>query len=166
MSGYQNNQRNNATMGRAPFPAHNRQIPNNIRANGTNGIFCYGCQQTKPRLAFSETQLKKAGGSGAKKHHPMCKSCKGWWWNPPFFFVAFAFVVPLVCAFKNGKGPFALIDQNQPLAKYETATYHICFGLGFISCHRYSFPSNYTEVFALLQNPAYGAVFKGTIHLA
>lgn len=75
MSYYSNNR--NTSMGRAPNPAHNRQLPNNTRANGTNGIYCYGCQQTKPRLAFSETQIKKAASSTPKKtHQPMCKNCK------------------------------------------------------------------------------------------
>ncbi|KAF9127279.1 hypothetical protein BGW39_005973 [Mortierella sp. 14UC] len=77
MSGYNNNNnRNIPSMGKAPNPAHNRQIPSNIRANGVNGIYCYGCQQTKPRLAFSETQIKKAAASTPRKtHQPMCKSC-------------------------------------------------------------------------------------------
>ncbi|KAG9070101.1 hypothetical protein KI688_009432 [Linnemannia hyalina] len=67
---------NRNTPGRAPNPAHNRQVPNNIRVNGTNGIYCYGCQQTKPRLAFSETQIKKAASSTPKKtHQPICKNC-------------------------------------------------------------------------------------------
>ncbi|KAF9109913.1 hypothetical protein BGX27_006991 [Mortierella sp. AM989] len=65
-----------STSGRAPFPANNRQIPNSIRAGGTNAIFCYGCNQEKSRLAFSETQLKKAANRNPeKKHHIMCKSC-------------------------------------------------------------------------------------------
>jgi hypothetical protein len=76
MSGYYNN-RNSSAMGRAPNPAHNRQIPHIAQANGINGIYCYGCQQTKPRLAFSETQIKKAVSSTPKKtHQPLCKNCK------------------------------------------------------------------------------------------
>ncbi|KAF9099571.1 hypothetical protein BGX23_001213 [Mortierella sp. AD031] len=76
MSGYYNNQRSTSTTGRAPFPANNRQIPDHVKANGGNGIYCYGCQQTKPRLAFSETQIKKAASSNPnKKHQPMCKRC-------------------------------------------------------------------------------------------
>ncbi|KAG0320270.1 hypothetical protein BGZ97_000348 [Linnemannia gamsii] len=75
MSGYYNN-RNSSAMGRAPNPAHNRQIPHIAQANGINGIYCYGCQQTKPRLAFSETQIKKAASSTPKKtHQPLCKNC-------------------------------------------------------------------------------------------
>ncbi|KAF9994497.1 hypothetical protein BGZ79_000743 [Entomortierella chlamydospora] len=74
MSNYSNRSNNDA--GRAPFPANNRQIPNSIRANGTNTVFCYGCSQTKSRLAFSETQLKKASTRNPdKKHHIMCKQC-------------------------------------------------------------------------------------------
>ncbi|KAG0278588.1 hypothetical protein BGZ95_003628 [Linnemannia exigua] len=76
MSGNYNNNRTTSSMGRVPNPAHNRQIPSNIRANGVNGIYCYGCQQTKPRLAFSETQIKKASSSSPRKiHQPMCKNC-------------------------------------------------------------------------------------------
>ncbi|KAG0379247.1 hypothetical protein BGX24_001133 [Mortierella sp. AD032] len=79
MSGYYSNNRTTTSMGRVPNSAHNRQIPSNIRANGVNGangIYCYGCQQTKPRLAFSETQIKKASNSTPRKtHQPMCKNC-------------------------------------------------------------------------------------------
>ncbi|KAG0263554.1 hypothetical protein BG011_008618 [Mortierella polycephala] len=71
MSEY-NHQRSN-TAGRAPFPAHNRQYP---IENGGNKLYCYGCNQTKTRLAFSETQLKKTTiRNQNKKHQPMCKSC-------------------------------------------------------------------------------------------
>ncbi|KAF9909214.1 hypothetical protein EC991_008975 [Linnemannia zychae] len=76
MSGYKNNNYSASSMGRASNPPHNRQIPGNIRANSGNGIYCYGCQQTKPRLAFSETQIKKAAASTTKKaHQPICKNC-------------------------------------------------------------------------------------------
>ncbi|KAF9347635.1 hypothetical protein BGX26_000894 [Mortierella sp. AD094] len=68
--------RSNSDAGRAPFPANNRQIPNSIRNNGTNSVYCYGCNQSKSRLAFSETQLKKASTRNPdKKHHIMCKQC-------------------------------------------------------------------------------------------
>ncbi|KAG0362357.1 hypothetical protein BC939DRAFT_457719 [Gamsiella multidivaricata] len=72
MSNYNDSQRYTSNSGRAPNPAKNRQIPNDLRANGTNGVLCFGCGQTKTRLAFSETQLKKAAN---KKHQIMCKSC-------------------------------------------------------------------------------------------
>ncbi|KAF9923793.1 hypothetical protein FBU30_006133 [Linnemannia zychae] len=75
MSGYYSNNYYTSTD-RALNPAHNRRIPSNIRANETNGIYCYGCQQTKPRNAFSETQIKKAASNNPRKpHQPMCKSC-------------------------------------------------------------------------------------------
>ncbi|KAF8951136.1 hypothetical protein BGZ46_004144 [Entomortierella lignicola] len=71
-----NNYRSAANSGRAPFPANNRQIPNSVRVDGTNTVFCYGCGQNRPRLAFSETQLKKASKINPdKKHHIMCKKC-------------------------------------------------------------------------------------------
>ncbi|KAG0319311.1 hypothetical protein BGZ99_005154 [Dissophora globulifera] len=83
MSGYYTNTTGTGnrfkTDPRAPNPAHNRQIPQHLRVNGAgggSGIFCYGCNQTKPRLAFSETQLKKAANRNPdKKHQIMCKSC-------------------------------------------------------------------------------------------
>ncbi|KAF9307464.1 hypothetical protein BGZ74_000023 [Mortierella antarctica] len=61
---------------RAVYPANNRQIPEHLRVNGTTTIYCYGCNQSKPRPAFSESQLKKAATrSSAKPHHVLCKSC-------------------------------------------------------------------------------------------
>ncbi|CAO3567355.1 unnamed protein product [Mortierella alpina] len=66
----------NCPDGRAHFPANNRQIPHELRVNGTSTIFCYGCNLNKPRLAFSETQLKKAASRNPKKkHQPICKNC-------------------------------------------------------------------------------------------
>ncbi|KAF8930378.1 Stc1 domain-containing protein [Dissophora ornata] len=73
MSRY-HNQRPNTGDGRAPNPASNRQVPKDLRASGSNGVYCYGCEATKPRQAFSETQLKKASNRGAN-HQIMCKNC-------------------------------------------------------------------------------------------
>lgn len=62
---------------RAAYPANNRQIPENLRVNGSSTVYCYGCNQNKPRVAFSESQLKKASTRNpAKPHHILCKSCK------------------------------------------------------------------------------------------
>ncbi|KAG0299407.1 hypothetical protein BGZ98_010083 [Dissophora globulifera] len=76
MSGYYTNTTGTGnrfkTDPRAPNPAHNRQIPQHLRVSGSgggSGIFCYGCNQTKPRLAFSETQLKKAANKNPDKKH-------------------------------------------------------------------------------------------------
>ncbi|KAF9963325.1 hypothetical protein BGZ65_004363 [Modicella reniformis] len=69
MSGYK--QRPTNTAGRAPNPANNRQF----LTNG-NSLYCYGCEKNKPRLAFTETQLKKYGSNNPKKEHQiMCKEC-------------------------------------------------------------------------------------------
>ncbi|KAF9918499.1 hypothetical protein BX616_008344 [Lobosporangium transversale] len=73
MSAYYGGYRGKSTAGRAPNPAHNRQSPS---LKGSDRVYCYGCEQEKPRLAFTETQLKKAGNlNPAKKHHIMCKTC-------------------------------------------------------------------------------------------
>ncbi|KAF9373621.1 hypothetical protein CPB97_000421 [Podila verticillata] len=61
---------------RATYPANNRQIPEHMRVDGTSAVYCYGCNQNKPRVAFSESQLKKASTRNpAKPHHILCKSC-------------------------------------------------------------------------------------------
>ncbi|KAI1309124.1 hypothetical protein EDD11_004135 [Mortierella claussenii] len=74
MSGYYS--RPKSESGRAPFPANNRQIPQELRVSGSDRVYCYGCEQNKPRLAFSETQLRKASNRNPdKKHHIMCKNC-------------------------------------------------------------------------------------------
>ncbi|KAF9427346.1 hypothetical protein BGZ94_005065 [Podila epigama] len=65
-----------ASTERAPFPANNRQLPQHLRVNGTATVFCYGCNQNKPRPAFSESQLKKASTRNPNKpHHILCKTC-------------------------------------------------------------------------------------------
>lgn len=62
---------------RATYPANNRQIPEHMRVDGTSAVYCYGCNQSKPRVAFSESQLKKASTRNpAKPHHILCKSCR------------------------------------------------------------------------------------------
>ncbi|KAG0296935.1 hypothetical protein BGZ96_008124 [Linnemannia gamsii] len=52
-------------------------------------VFCYGCEQTKSRMAFSISQLNKMvatkgapqralryeGGTGKAAHQPLCKTC-------------------------------------------------------------------------------------------
>ncbi|KAG0088309.1 hypothetical protein BGZ93_010486 [Podila epicladia] len=61
---------------RAAYPANNRQIPEHLRFHGTTTIYCYGCNQSKPCPAFSESQLKKAATRNSdKRHHVLCKSC-------------------------------------------------------------------------------------------
>ncbi|KAG0346823.1 hypothetical protein BG004_000744 [Podila humilis] len=61
---------------RATYPANNRQLPQHLRVNGTASVHCYGCNQDKPRPAFSDSQLKKATSwNGGKKHHILCKTC-------------------------------------------------------------------------------------------
>ncbi|KAF9099912.1 hypothetical protein BGX29_006888 [Mortierella sp. GBA35] len=56
--------------------------------NSPQKLYCYGCNQTKTRLAFTISQLNKmiatkgagrrttaSGGSGKTAHRPLCKSC-------------------------------------------------------------------------------------------
>ncbi|KAG0381119.1 hypothetical protein BGX24_009948 [Mortierella sp. AD032] len=67
---------------------HSFYFPPKNRNDSLEEIYCYGCNQTKTRHAFSISQLTKldatrgfskrfarSGGSGKVTHQPLCKDC-------------------------------------------------------------------------------------------